>query len=131
MPVSEIQRTELVNRLVNAIGEESTETLMQCILPDGRDQLATKEDLKAVEAGLRMESADVRGAFAKLRAEFAELKGEFAELKGEFAELRAEFAELRAYIDSSLAKQTRLNVMMFASFLVANWGVMLPFLIAS
>ncbi|MCY4037016.1 MAG: hypothetical protein OXF64_06160 [bacterium] len=138
MPVSEIQRTELVNRLVNAIGEESTETLMQCILPDGRDQLATKEDLKAVEAGLRMESADVRGAFAKLRSEFAELKGEFAELKGEFAELkgefaelRAEFAELRAYIDSSLAKQTRLNVMMFASFLVANWGVMLPFLIAS
>jgi len=131
MPVSEIQRTELVNRLVNAIGEESTETLMQCILPDGRDQLATKEDLKAVEAGLRMESADVRVAFAKLRTEFAELKGEFAELKGEFAELRAEFAELRAYIDSSLAKQTRLNVMMFASFLVANWGVMLPFLIAS
>lgn len=107
MPVSEIQRTELVNRLVTVIGEEPTETLMQCILPEGRNQLATKNDLRVLETTLR---------------------GEFAEHR---AENRAEFAELRAYIDSSLAKQTRLNIMMFAGFLLANWGLVLPFLIAS
>ena len=46
MPVTEIKRRELVNRLVATIGEESTETLMQCLLTEGRDQLATKDDLK-------------------------------------------------------------------------------------
>ena len=43
--VSEIERTELVNQLVATIGEGPAETLMNCVLPDGRDQLATKEDL--------------------------------------------------------------------------------------
>ncbi len=47
MPVTEIERRELVNRLVATIGEEPTETLMQCLLTEGRDQLATKDDLKA------------------------------------------------------------------------------------
>lgn len=125
MPVSEMQRTELVNRLVTVLGEESTETLMQCILPEGRDQFATKDDLKVLESTLRGELNEFN---AEVRAEFAELRGEIAEHR---AENRAEFAELRAYIDSSLAKQTRLNIMMFAAFLLTNWGLVLPFLIAS
>lgn len=63
MAVSEIERTELVSRLVSVTGEAPTETLMKCILPEGRDQLAIKNDLKALET--------------ELRGEFAELKGEF------------------------------------------------------
>jgi len=55
MPVTEIQRTDLINRLVEVLGEERTETLMQCILPEGRDQLATKDDLKTLETTLRSE----------------------------------------------------------------------------
>ena len=47
MPVTEVERRELANRLVGMIGEESAETLMQCLLTDGLDHLATKEDLKA------------------------------------------------------------------------------------
>ena len=125
MPVSEMQRTELVNRLVTVLGEEPTETLMQCILPDGRDQLATKDDLKVLESTLRGELSEFK---AEVRGEFADLRGEFAEHR---AENRAEFAELRAYIDSSLAKQTRLSIMMFTGFLLTNWGLVLPFLIAS
>ena len=45
MPVTEIERSELVNKLVATIGKETTVTLMKCILPDGHDQLATKSDL--------------------------------------------------------------------------------------
>ena len=45
MPVTEIERSELVNKLVATIGKETTVTLMKCILPDGHDLLATKSDL--------------------------------------------------------------------------------------
>ena len=53
MAVTELERTELANRLVQAIGTEATETLMQCIVPEGRDQLATKDDLRVLGAELR------------------------------------------------------------------------------
>ncbi|MCY3576837.1 MAG: hypothetical protein OXH53_05930 [bacterium] len=55
MAVTELERTELANRLVQAIGTEATETLMQCIFPEGRDQLATKDDLRVLGAELRAE----------------------------------------------------------------------------
>ncbi len=61
MAVTEIERTELANRLVLAIGKEATETLMNCIIPEGRDQLATKDDLRVLSAELRGEMAELRG----------------------------------------------------------------------
>lgn len=61
MAVTEIERTELANRLVLAIGKEATETLMNCIIPEGRDQLATKDDLRVLSAELRGEMAGLRG----------------------------------------------------------------------
>ena len=63
MAVTEIERTELANRLVLAIGKEATETLMNCIIPEGRNQLATKDDLRVLSAELRGEIAGVRGLF--------------------------------------------------------------------
>ncbi|MCY4134710.1 MAG: hypothetical protein OXG30_07320 [bacterium] len=62
MAVTELERTELANRLVQAIGTEATETLMQCIIPEGRDQLATKDDLRVLGAELR---ANVDSSLAK------------------------------------------------------------------
>ncbi|WP_419848002.1 hypothetical protein [Candidatus Poriferisocius sp.] len=61
MAVTEIERTELANRLVMAIGKEATETLMNCIIPEGRDQLATKDDLRVLSAELRGKMAELRG----------------------------------------------------------------------
>lgn len=61
MAVTEIERTELANRLVLAIGKEATETLMNCIIPEGRDQLATKDDLRVLSVELRGEMAELRG----------------------------------------------------------------------
>ena len=66
MPVTEIERRELVNRLVATLGEESTETLMQCLLTEGRDQLATKDDLKAFAT-----KDDLKALENTLRTEFA------------------------------------------------------------
>lgn len=124
MPVTEIERTELVNRLVAVIGEEHTEILMQCILTDGIDKLATKEDLKALETSLRSE---FRGEFAKLRGELTEQRGEFTEFR---AENRVEFAELRAYIASTMAKQMRLYVGLLVGVMLTVWGTSLVYALA-
>ena len=102
--VSEIERTELVNQLVATIGEGPAETLMNCVLPDGRDQLATKED------------------FAKFATK--EDLTKFAtkdDLEIFGAKLRA---ELRAEFRAEMAKQTRLYLTIMTAFMVPIWAAM-------
>ena len=111
MPVTEIQRTDLINRLVEVLGEERTETLMQCILPEGRDQLATKDDLKALEI--------------KVRGEFAEFK---AEIRAEFAEFKA---EIRTELRTEIAKLTRHFAFMLVGFMITIWATMIPLTLAT
>ena len=107
MPVTEIQRTGLVNRLVEVIGEEHAETLMLCILPEGRDQLATKDDLKALEIQLR---------------------GEFAEFK---SEITGQFAEFNSEIRAEIAKVTRHFAFMLVGFMITIWATMIPIALAT
>ena len=97
MPVSEIERMELVGRLSDTIGKEAAETLMACTLPEGRDQLATKADIEVLRAGLEA-------------------------LAGEF---RAANAELRSFVESKLARQVRLHYGTLVTFLMSVWGVFL------
>lgn len=127
MAVTEIERTELANRLVTVIGEEATETLMNCIVPEGRSQLATKDDLKVLEISLRDE---FRGEFAQLRNEFAEFKGEmrneFAEFRGRMLSEFAEFkGEVKGEISLALARQTRIYLTTLAGFMLTTWGALI------
>lgn len=116
MAVTEVERTELANRLVTAIGKEATETLMNCIIPEGRSQLATKDDLKVLEITLRDE----------FRSEFAQLRGEFAEFKGEMRSEFAEFkGEVKAEISLALARQTRIYLTTLAGFMLTTWGALI------
>ena len=107
MPVTEIERRELVNRLVATIGEESTETLMQCLLPEGRDQLATKDDLKEALKAYATKD-DLKVLETTLRTEF-----------------KAEIAMLRGHIDLTLGKQLRIHVAMLMGVLLTLWGTLI------
>ena len=95
MPVSEAERMELVGKLTDAIGKEAAETLMACVLPDGRDQLATKADLQILRADLEV-----------LRAE-----------------TNAGFVEMRSFMETKLARQARLHYGSLAAFILSGWGV--------
>ncbi|MDE0236522.1 MAG: hypothetical protein OXN95_04785 [bacterium] len=121
MPVTEIERRELVNRLVATIGEESTETLMQCLLTDGRDQLATKDDLKSLAT-----KDDLKALENTLRAEMA-TKDDLNNLR---LENKAEFASLRSYIDSTMNKQMRIYVAMLVGVMLTIWGSMVVYAVA-
>ena len=116
MAVTEVERHSLVQGLIDTLGEERTEILMKCILPEGWDQLATKQDVELVEERLR---AGFGEKFGELQGEFGE---KFGELRGEFGELRGEVKELKGYVDSALAKQTRVYLVAMVGFVIMVWA---------
>ena len=119
--VSEIERTELVNQLVATIGEGPAETLMKCVLPDGRNQLATKDDLRVLSAEMATKE-DLKALGTELRAEMA-TKDDLRVLSAEMAtkeDLKALGTELRA----EFAKQTRMYLMVLTAFVVPIWAAM-------
>ena len=117
MPVSEAERMELVGKLTDAIGKEAAETLMACVLPDGRDQLATKADLQILRAETKAEFGEIRAELEVLRSE---TKAEFAALR---AETNAGFVEMRSFMETKLARQARLHYGSLAAFILSGWGV--------
>lgn len=121
MALTEIERAEMVNELSAAVSPKTTESLMKCVLPDGRDHLATKDDVKAVENSLRADFADLRADFADLRTDFAELKGH---VDSSLADIRRELAEMKGHLDSTLAKHTRLHYTTLVGFMLTTWGAM-------
>ena len=125
MAITEAERHMLVSRLIEMLGTEQTETLMKCVLPDGWQHLATKQDVEVADARLRAAFGELRGDFGELRGDFGELRGEFGELRGEFGELKGEVSGLKGYVDSALAKQTRIYLLALLGFAVTIWIALL------
>ena len=53
MAIDEIERNALVNKLITTLGEDPAATLMKTVWPQGTDNLATKDDLRALEERMR------------------------------------------------------------------------------
>ena len=79
MAIDEIERTEMVRKLIDTLGETPAATLMKCVYPNGTGFLATKDDLTASEE------------------------------------------RMRSYVDSALARQTRMFMVTMASFMLTIW----------
>ncbi|WP_420625781.1 hypothetical protein [Candidatus Poriferisodalis sp.] len=79
MAIDEIERTEMVQKLIDTLGETPAATLMRCVYPSGVDFLATKTDLAASEE------------------------------------------RMRSYVDSALARQTRMLMVTMAGFMLTIW----------
>lgn len=76
MAVDEAARHQLYTKLEEMLGAQPTSTLMTLLPPVGWADVATKDDLHALEASLRGDIAELRGGFGELRGEFGELRGE-------------------------------------------------------
>lgn len=68
-------------------GEEVASDLMELLPPAGMPELATRQDLQVLEAGLKAELAEMKGEF---RGELGEVRGELGKVRGELAELIAQ-----------------------------------------
>ena len=126
MPVSEIERMELVGRLSETIGKEAAETLMACTLPDGRDQLATKADIEVFRAATKTDLGVLRSDIEVLKAGLEALATEFRAGQEALAtEFRAANVELRSFVEMKLARQARLHYGTLAAFLISVWAIFL------
>ena len=143
MPASEEERLALLSRLTETLGADAARTLMESLPPTHWDQIATKDDLRALEERLvhkfTGEMHKITGEFAKIngrvdgefgkvygelanvRGEIKEVRGEVKEVRGEVRELRGEIKELRGSISLEISKQTRTLVFMLCGFAVTVW----------
>ncbi len=119
MSTGEEERLTLLSRLTEAIGADAARTIMESLPPMQWDQLATKDDLKALEERL---VTRFNGEFAKINGEmnggFAKINGE---MNGEFAKVRGEINDLRGSISLEIAKQTRTLVFTMVGFAITVW----------
>ena len=120
MSTNDKARLELHRRLDSVLGAEEASTLMSHLPPVTWDQVATKEDLRALEANLR---AEISVSASGLRTEMADLRTEVrTELAGVRTEMTHLRTDLRTEISDAITRQTRWML----GFALALTSVMIP-----
>ena len=126
---TQAQRAALYTSLVDSMGEEAADTLMDQLPPSGWDQVATKEDLAGVELRLRAAFteaiAETNVKLAESRASLVESHGKlvesYAALRVEMHDGFAQAAKERAEIIKSQAKQLYVVVSTIAVATISIW----------
>ena len=129
MAATQAQRAALYTSLVDSMGEEAADTLMDQLPPSGWDQVATKEDLAGVELRLRAAFteaiAETNVKLAESRASLVESHGKLvessAELRVEMHDGFAQAAKERAEIIKSQARQLYVIVSTIAVATISIW----------
>lgn len=126
MPASEKERLALLNRLIEVLGREEAEVLMDSLPPVDWHQLALKGDIFAlkgdIEASEQRLGTEMHAEFTKVNAELHGLRVETA---AEFKTLRAENKEFRGEMALQLAKQTRTILFTMLGLAMPTWGAIL------
>ena len=122
MPASEKKRLALLNRLIEVLGREEAEVLMDSLPPVDWHQLATKDDVFALKEDVFALKEDV----VALKEDVVALEQRLrTEMHAEFKMLRAENKEFQGAITLQLANQTRTMVFTLLGLAMPTWGAIL------
>ena len=121
MAAGEGERFELLNSLIEALGEEVAHKLMDSLPPFSWDQVATKDDLNALSTSITAKFDQVDAQFKSVAAEFVNLRGEIAK---EVAGLSIKIGALDSSFSKKITDQTRIMVTMIAGFSLAVCAAM-------
>ncbi len=126
MPASEQKRLALRNRLIEVLGEEEAEVLMESLPPFDWHRLATKDDIFVLKDDVEALKGDVEASEQRLRTEMnAGFTNIRTEMDGKFAKVDAEFTRFRGEMALQLAKQTRTMVFTMLGLSLPTWGAIL------
>ena len=108
MAPSKAQRLQLYEELAKKFGDETAMTLMESLPPVDWHELATKDDLAALEERVNSKFEVVDARFDALRVELGAridtgltgVRGEVAELRGEMSAMNARFEVVDARFDA-------------------------------
>ena len=88
-------------KLVDIMGQEDAETLMEHLPPVAWEKMATKDDLKASELRILAELAKTNAALVETNAELVKTNAELVKTNAELAETKVSFKE--ALLDTNAA----------------------------
>ena len=147
MPASEQKRLTLRNRLIEVLGREEAEVLMESLPPFDWHQLATKKDLSVLEGKIEANKTAIEANKAAIEANKVaieankvaieaseqrlrtEMNAGFANIRteaaAEFKMLRAENKEFQGQMALQFARQTRTMVFTILGVSMPTWGAIL------
>ncbi len=124
MAVGEQERFELLNGLIEALGEDVAHKLMDSLPPVSWDQVATKDDLNTLATAITAKFDQVDAQFKSVNAQFESVNAKFEMVAAEFVSLRGEIAKEIAGISKKITDQTRIMVTMIGGFSLAVCAAM-------
>ncbi len=108
MAEGEQERFELLNSLIEVHGEDVARKLMDSLPPFSWDQVATKDDLKALSTAITAKFDQVDAQFTAVAAEFVNLRGEISKVEGnlfkEIAGLSIKIGELDSKFSTKIGQ---------------------------
>ena len=116
MAEGEQERFELLNSLIEVHGEDVARKLMDSLPPFSWDQVATKDDLKALSTAITAKFDQVDAQFTAVAAEFVNLRGEISKevagLSIKIGELDSKIGKLDSSFSKKITEQTRVMVLL-------------------
>ncbi len=123
MAAGEQERFELLNSLIEALGEDVAHKLMDSLPPFSWDQVATKDDVAALATAITAKFDQVDAQFKSVNAQFESVNAKFEMVAAEFVSVRGELSKVEgnlskeiAGISKKIAEQTRIMVLMISGF---------------
>ena len=113
MAVGEGERLELLNNLIEGLGEDAARKLMESVPPFPWNELATKDDLKDLK---EWTEAKFDAQSIAVAAEFVSVRGELSKVEGNLTKEIGQLSKEIGGLSTKIADQTRILVLSMAGF---------------